>query len=126
MNGASAIAHIHVVSGQHYELWLSGSFSRGFEVSVDGRHVGTVRNELNSFQEYVPVADVFLTPGVHTFTFTYPHASLAPGSGWGEYTFLSEISLEPLQSPARGLLEVAPAQARTLCERPLDWIEIVR
>ena len=122
----SAIAHIHVVSGQHYELWLSGSFSRGFEVSVDGRHVGTVRNELNSFEEYVPVADVFLAPGVHTFTFTYPHASLAPGSGWGEYTFLSEISLEPLQSPARGLLEVAPAQARTLCERPLDWIEIVR
>ena len=122
----TATAHIRVAGAQHYELWLGGSFSRGFEVSVDGRHVGTVRNELNSFQEYVSVADVFLTPGVHTFTFTYPHASLAPGSGWHEYTYLAEISLEPLQSPPRALFEVAPAQARTLCERPLDWIEIVK
>jgi hypothetical protein len=122
----SAIAHIRVTSAQRYELWLGGSFNRGFEVSVDGRHVGTVRNELNDFEEYVPVADVFLTAGVHAFTFTYPHASLAPGSGWGEYTYLAQISLEPLQSPPRRLFEVAPAQARTLCERQLDWIEIVR
>jgi hypothetical protein len=122
----SAIAHIRVASAQRYELWLGGSFQRGFEVSVDGRQVGTVHNELNVFGEYVPVADVFLTPGVHTLTFTYPHASLAPGSGLGEYTDLAEIALEPLQSPPRRLLKVALAQARTLCGRQLDWIEIVR
>jgi hypothetical protein len=122
----TAIAHIRFASAQRYELWLGGSFARGFEVSVDGRHVGTVRNELNSFDEYVSVADVFLTPGIHTFTFTYPHASLAPGSGLGEFTYLEQISLEPLQSPPHRLLEVAPAQARTLCGRQLDWIEVVR
>ena len=122
----TAIAHIRFASAQRYELWLGGSFARGFEVSVDGRHVGTVRNELNSFDEYVSVADVFLTPGIHTFTFTYPHANLAPGSGLGEFTYLEQISLEPLQSPPHRLLEVAPAQARTLCGRQLDWIEVVR
>jgi hypothetical protein len=122
----SAIAQIRVASAQRFELWLGGSFARGFEVSVDGRHVGTVRNQLNAFEEYVSVADVFLTPGVHIFKFTYPHPSLAPGSGLGEFTYLAEIILEPLQSPSSTLLEVAPAQASTLCGRQLDWIEIVR
>jgi hypothetical protein len=121
-----AVSHIAVASGEHYEVWLDGSFGRGFDVSVDGEHLGRLKNELALFSQmaYVHLADVFLEPGVHTFVFTYPHADLTPGSGNQEFTSLSGITLQP-KSPASELITVAPAQAARLCGRPLDWIEMV-
>jgi hypothetical protein len=120
----TAVGHIAVAHAERYELWLGGSFSRGFEVSVDGRHVGTVKDELTNIDGYVPVAEVFLTAGIHTFTLTYPRANLTPGSAENGLTSLSAIALEP-QSPSSELVEVAPQQAAQLCGRPLDWIESV-
>jgi len=122
----TATSHIRVAESEPYELWLGGSFGRGFEVSVDGRHVGTVRNQLQPFLGYVYVSTLLLEPGVHTIRLTYPHPNLGPGSGWGQFTYLAAIALEPTLRPPRALIEVAPAQARRLCGRPLDWIEIVR
>jgi hypothetical protein len=121
-----AVFHIAVASAQSYELWLDGSFARGFEVSVDGHGVGKAKNALSSFtlSGWVPLSHVFLGPGVHTFTLTYPHAGLTPGSASNEFTVLSAIALQP-RSPASELIEVAPRQASELCGRPLDWIEIV-
>ncbi len=119
-----AVAKIAVAEGQSYELWLGGSFARGFEVSVDGRREGNVKDELSSFGGWVLLADVFLAPGIHTFAFTYPHADLTPGSGLNEFTVLSAIALQP-QNPPSELIEVGPRQAARLCGRPLDWIELV-
>jgi hypothetical protein len=119
-----AVTHIAVAGSQRYELWLDGSFARGFEVGVDGRQVGSVKDQLSAFGGYVHVADLPLAAGVHTFTLTYPHAGLTPGSGDNGFTSLSAIVLEP-QSPASELVEVAPRQASRLCGRPLDWIELV-
>jgi hypothetical protein len=121
-----AVGHIAVAVSQRYELWLGGSFARGFEVSVDGAQVGTVKNELSpdAGSGYVHVANVFLLAGVHTFTLSYPHADLAPGSGDNELTSLDAIALQP-QSPPSKLIEVSPRHAVELCGRPLDWIEIV-
>jgi hypothetical protein len=121
----TAVAHMAVSSPQRYGLWLDGTFSRGLEVSVDGERVGRVKNDLALFGNYVHVADVFLSPGVHTFALTYPHPDLGPGSGLGEFTSLSAIALEPLQSPPREMISVPPQQAQRLCGRPLDWIELV-
>ncbi len=58
-NPGQAIAHIVVSPSEDYELWLGGSFARGFEVSVDGRNVGRVKNVLNGYNGYVHVADVY-------------------------------------------------------------------
>jgi hypothetical protein len=121
----TAIAQIKVYGDQDYELWLGGSFSRGFELSVDGRHVGRVKDELLSIGGYAPVAKLYLTPGMHVFALTYPHSDLTPGSGDDRQTSLAAISLQPLSRPSAGLLMVAPARARGLCGRSLDWIEIV-
>jgi hypothetical protein len=115
-----AVSHIAIASNQIYQLWLNGNFARGFEVSVDGRSVGRLKDKFG----YQHVADVFLTRGVHTFVFTYPHSDLTPGSGENEFTSLAAIALVP-QSPASELITVAPQQATSLCGRPLDWIEIV-
>ena len=119
-----AVAHIAVAHAGSYQLWLGGSFSRGFEVSVDGRHVGDVKDQLLSLGGYAPVANVFLTPGVHTLVLTYPTPNLTPGSANNDLTTLAAITLQP-QSPPSRLLEVAPSQATRLCGRPLDWIELV-
>jgi MFS family permease len=119
-----AVSHIAVASAQIYELWLGGSFSRGFEVSVDGRKVGTVKDELSSINGYVHLVNIFLAPGVHTFVLTYPQPNLTPGDSENELTSLNAIALEP-QTPASELISVAPRQATQLCGRPLDWIEIV-
>lgn len=119
-----AVSHIAVAGSQGYELWLGGEFSRGFDVSVDGRRVGRVKDQLSGFSAYVHIADVFLTAGVHTFVITYPSADLTPGSGDNELTSLDAIALVP-HSPPSELIEVPPRQAVRLCGRSLDWIELV-
>jgi hypothetical protein len=121
----TAIGHIAVARNESYELWLGGSFTRGFQVSVDGRHVGRVKDELSAINGYVHVADLPLTPGVHTFALTYPGGDLTPGSGENELTTLTAIALEPQASPQARLLTVAPDRAEQLCGRSLDWIELV-
>jgi hypothetical protein len=120
-----AVGHVALPSPQRYGLWLDGTFSRGFKVSVDGRNVGRVKDQLSGFGAYVQVAEVFLGEGIHTVTLTYPHADLTPGSGENELTSISAITLEP-QSPASELIQVAPDQYSRLCGRTLDWIELVR
>jgi hypothetical protein len=121
----SLVSHIAVASSQNYGFWLDGSFTRGFEVSIDGRSVGKVQNELAAFSGYVQLTTVFLTAGVHTFVLTYPGPNdLEPGSGVKEFTSLSAIALEP-QRPPSELISVPPSQAALLCGRTLDWIELV-
>jgi hypothetical protein len=120
-----AISHIALDIDENYELWLGGSFARGFEVSVDGRDVGRVKDEVSAVEGYVHVANLPLVAGVHTFGLTYPHADLTPGSGDDSSTYLSAIVLEPQQGPSSELLDVSPQHAAGLCGRPLDWVEIV-
>jgi hypothetical protein len=118
------VAHIAVAHSERYGLWLDGSFARGFEVSVDGHHLGSVTDELSSFASYFLLASVDLSAGVHTFALAYPHAGLSPGSGDHEFTSLSAITLQP-QSPRSAMIEVSASESKRLCGRPLDWIELV-
>jgi hypothetical protein len=121
-----AVSHIVVASDERYELWLGGSFTRGFDVRVDGRYVGRVKDMLSSINGYAHIAEVALTPGVHTFALRYPGADLTPGSAEKELTSLTAIALVPAERPASRLLTLAPASADALCGRSLDWIELVR
>jgi hypothetical protein len=131
----TAVGHIAIPSSQRYELFLGGSFGRGFEVRVDGRKVGRVKNELAGFTALVPVAEVYLTAGIHKFEYTYPHADLTPGSGETigagvfasdvRFTSLNAVVLQPLQFPPSELISASPAEASRLCGRPLEWVEVV-
>lgn len=56
---------------------------------------------------------------------TYPAGDLGPGGG-PEQAILTAVALEPLDRPKRELLRVEPADAKSLCGRSLDWIEIAK
>jgi hypothetical protein len=131
----TAVGHIAVNSSQTYELYLGGSFQRGFEVRVDGRNLGTVKDQITGFRTFAHVADIYLARGVHRFEYTFPHADLTPGNSetlgvHGEFvgdvrlTSLSAVVLQP-QYPPSQLISVSPAAARSLCGRPLEWVELV-
>jgi hypothetical protein len=123
-----AIGHIDVLRAQRYELWLGGSFVRGFDARVDGHRVGRIKDQPSNIGGYVAVARLFLRPGRHAVALTYPHGDLTPASGDSEHyegTVLNAVALEPLDDPPTGLLVAAPRRARSLCDRPLDWVEVV-
>jgi hypothetical protein len=105
-------------------------------VRVDGRKLGRVKDQLSGFIAYIPVGRVYLTAGVHTFEYTYPHADLTPGNGEtlgsgefapdGRFTSLSAVLLQPLQYPPSELISLAPSEVARLCGRPLEWVELVK
>ena len=123
----TAVAHVELPTGPHrYQLWLDGSFDRGFIVKVDGRRIGAISDELNPFGDGWNEVGVALTldAGVHSISLTYPKPTLGPGGDDDEnYTSIADIALQPLVSSH--MLAVKPAQASELCGRSLDWIEIV-
>jgi hypothetical protein len=123
----TAVAHVAIRGApEHYQLWLGGSFERGFDVSVDGHPVGNVSDQLNPFGDgYNEVGvPIELGAGVHTISLTYPKEDLSPGSADTEqYTSLAGIVLAP--ATAAGYIHVTPAKASTLCGRSLDWIEVI-
>ena len=115
------------VSGQieatapgRYTVWLQGSFSRGFTVSIDGRRVGSVHNALNPGGDYESAGSVQLAAGSHQLTLARPKGNLSPGSGAAE--LLGPVVLAPANgSPA---VETLPAARwHDLCGRRLDWVE---
>ncbi|HXR13385.1 MAG TPA: hypothetical protein VN740_01915 [Solirubrobacteraceae bacterium] len=116
----------HAVAG--YRLWLGGTFQRGFTVSVDGRTIGSIANQLNPVGAYNQIgAPISLAAGNHTIVVTYRRESaLDPGSADTEayYTELTAIVLAPPASQAR-YVTVSPAHASELCGRSLDWIEVI-
>ena len=119
------VFHIALAGAQRYELWLGGSFARGFQVSVDGRPLGNVSDQLQNIGQYVSVGALELAAGIHVIALQYPRSGAAPGSG-AAFTTLSALALEPLDVPATGMITTTPRTARELCGRTLDWIEIVR
>jgi hypothetical protein len=123
----TAVAHVKIPTGsKRYQLWLGGSFGRGFIVDVDGRRIGAISNQLNPFGDgYNEVGAPFILPaGVHSISLTYAKPTLGPGGDDDEnYTALGAIVLQPIV--ASHMLSVKPAQASELCGRSLDWIEVV-
>jgi hypothetical protein len=121
----TASVDIRVTAPVTYELWLGGSFGRGFVVSVDGRRVGRVSNELSILNAFVPVSRLALKAGVHTIALTYPPSGLAPGSGDELRSVVTSVVLAPVADAAGRLVRVVPRRAGELCGKSVDWIEVV-
>jgi hypothetical protein len=104
-----------------YGVWLNGTFFRKVVVDVDGRRVGSVAT---SGGLYAPYGAVSLPAGRHVVAVNVGGAVLAPGSGAPVYP-LGPLAFRLLRAPA-AVEYVQPADAESLCDRKLDWLEIVR
>jgi hypothetical protein len=118
--------HIQIDVAEHYRLWLGGSFRRGFDVSVDGHALGRVRNLRQSYWTYTSVSTVALAHGQHTIALTYPGGDLGPGGGVSTESLVFAVALDPQDGPKSQMLDVAGSDAKSLCGRSLDWIEVVK
>jgi hypothetical protein len=114
-------ATVSVPSAGRYGVWIEGSFRRKIELSVDGRHVASVRNELSHGSQYVPLGSVELAAGAHELRLSYGGEELRPGSDG------PPLPLGPLvlgTATADRPVEYLPsANAVSLCGQRLDWIE---
>ncbi len=113
---------VSVPEAGDYTAWLGGDWFGLASISVDGREVGSRREELNWPGLYTDLGSVQLSAGEHLVRIRYETGGWRPGSGGTPYAFgpaaLSRVD-------AREPVETAPEQG-SLCGRRLDWVEAVR
>src|SRR3954452_3507851 len=118
-------ARVQIPQAGNYSIYLGGSVRPEVDLSIDGKHVTSVRQFLNNSGEYVPFGSAHLTAGAHTVSMMFHGSDLHPGSG---------VPTEPIcplaltgQDAANAKLSYFPSsQASQLCGRRWDWIEAVQ
>ena len=112
---------ITIPAAGRVRVWLHATGGRPYTVSVDGRRVGEV-GQINSQGQWLDAGTLRLAQGRHRVEVSRPGASAAPGDAFhGE---LGPVALQSLEAPE--LISVAPRNARRLCGRRWDWVELVR
>jgi hypothetical protein len=105
-----------------YSIWLGGSVRPQVDLTVDGREVGSVREELNNTGQYVLLGKSFLTAGQHEVAIEFHGADLHPGSG-GQPGPIGPLILSDTD-PGDVKVESFPtSDASQLCGQSWDWIE---
>lgn len=108
-----------------YGVWLGGSFQRTLEIRIDGRSLGARRHQLSNNGVFTPFGDIDLTRGTHNVRLVYTAANLHPGSGGALFFYMGPLALG--RHTANVPIErVAPANARSICGKSVDWVEAVR
>jgi hypothetical protein len=106
------------------EVWLYGSFGREVGVRIDGRRVGGVSDELSQPAAWVQIGTVRLGPGRHRIEIVRGGGNLAPGNGDGPRT-LGPLALRSAGATTQ-VVDVPPSRWRSLCYRPLKWVDAIR
>ena len=104
-------------------FWVGGSFRDQMRLRIDGKQVGTTRNQLEETAQTTPLGSDRLSAGRHQLQLRYDGAGWRPGSR-GTPFLVGPLTIG-VPATASQLLRVPPAKAATLCGRPLDWIEAV-
>jgi hypothetical protein len=107
-----------------YTAWLGGDWYGLASMSVDGRTIGSMREELDWPGNFTDMGTIRLSKGRHRVKMTYSTGGLHPGSGVTPYAFgPAYLTLENARDP---FVTLPPTQARGLCGRRLDWLEALR
>jgi hypothetical protein len=123
LSGESRV-NVTLASNGEYTAWLGGDWYGRSSISVDGRKVGSLREELNWPGNFSELGTVPLSAGRHVVTIRSERGGWHPGSAATPYSYgpaaLSAVDTrEPVET-------VAPKDARSLCGRRLDWVEALR
>jgi hypothetical protein len=123
-DGAGTIAaRVEVPRRGVYAVWLRGSARPAVELAVDGEPTGEVRHQLNNRGQYLRLGEPELSAGPHRIAIRFAGADLHPGSG-GAPAAVGPLVLSAAEAPDAELVRVAGGEARSLCDRAWDWIEV--
>jgi hypothetical protein len=115
---------VSVPEAGDYTAWLGGDWFGLASISVDGRTVGSRREELDWPGLYTDLGSVPLSVGEHQVTIDYETGGWHPGSGAIPYSFgPAALSRTDVRET---VVTVSPGQARSLCGSRLDWVEAIR
>jgi hypothetical protein len=110
-----------------WELWLRGDVMRRLRIAIDNRPLGSLAGQLGGntlVGNTLTPLPMRLSAGAHTLTITRAGASLDPGDGGA--AVLSSISLTPTGPSGEPMLRALPTYRwRSLCGRPLQWVELL-
>jgi hypothetical protein len=111
-----------------WDLWLQGEIMPPIEVSVDAHPLSSISGQLTGVAtdpDTMAPLRVRLTAGRHRVRIVRGRADpLASGSGGS--AILDSIFLTPVGVGAQATLHFTPtAHWRSLCGRPLEWVEAV-
>ena len=123
LDGAESLRVTVPVDGV-YTAWIAGDWFGDASVAIDGRTVGSRREELNWPGLYTDVGSTPLAAGANDVVIRYRPGGWRPGSGGKPYAF-GPVALSPVDS-REPVSHVSPARAESLCGRKLDWVEALR
>ena len=116
-------ARVRVPEAGRYHVWLRGEFGRELRVYVNGRRVGSVAYETGNDGNYGAPIEATFEPGRNTLVLRRGGGSLRPGDNMPGA--LRAIVLEPVGVDTD--VRTAPlSDWRALCDRTVDWVEVVR
>ena len=117
------VADVDVGRAGEYEVWLRGSLGPGATVEIDGRQVGAVRHRISNRGGYIGFGSVELAPGAHTLELIVGGPDAHPGSA-EDAGPIGPLVLSATEAADVDLTMVPAAEARNLCGRRWDWIEV--
>ena len=107
-----------------YRVWLGGTFGRGVEVRLAGRKLGRVSYQMGWEGQFFDLGTQRLSAGRQVIALERPKGAPRGGDGFpGD--LLSRVMLTPARVDRR-VRRISPQDARRLCSRRLDWVEIVK
>ena len=110
-------------AGGRYRVWLKGEFGRELSVYVNGERAGGVSYESGNDGNYGTPIEATLNVGINRLLVRRGGGSLRPGDG--SPGALRAIVLEPVHVDTEPRT-VPAGDWREACERPVDWVEVVR
>jgi hypothetical protein len=117
-------ARVRVPQAGNYTVYLRGSVRPEVDLSIDGKEVSSVRQDLNNFGEYVPLGVSDLSAGAHVISITFHGSDLHPGSG-GLAEPIGPLALTNQDAADTRISYFPSSQADQLCNKRWDWIEAV-
>jgi hypothetical protein len=107
-----------------YTAWIGGDWFGLASVSIDGRRVGSRREEISWPGLYTDLGSTPLSAGSHFVTISYRPGGLHPGSGGLPFAF-GPVALSRVDE-REPVSRVSPGRASSLCGNPWDWVEAIR
>jgi hypothetical protein len=115
---------VKVTRPGRYQVWLGGSFSQHYSVWIGRRMVGATPLDVGPPGQYVRIGQIMLPAGSAPVLIVRPANRSTAGED-ATTQLLGPLVLTRTDAPPP-VEEISPNKARSLCGRPLEWVEIVR